>query len=349
MRLTCPNCAAQYEVPEDVIPDEGRDVQCSNCGETWFQASAKSLAAEATVKSAPASEDDEAAAAEPTRDMSPDAPAADTSEEGERLPDAAEGDESVAHGDEEAEEHSPQAAPSADEGATVADEDAEPNSQPATPKRKIDPEISKILREEAEREAALRSARRAPIETQAELGLDSGNGAEHPSSSARQTEEEPTPDPRDDIAEDTEEALRDRQFRDRMARLRGEPQPSQFSTSGVGNVGGTTASPPGDTGSRANLLPEIDDVSPALSQNETDQTPLDDMGEPEAIAAKPSGFGRGFLLAVCLFVIAGLVYANAPAIAARLPQADPVLNAYVAWVDSLRLWLDDQVRALISS
>lgn len=37
MRLTCPNCGAQYEVPDDVIPDDGRDVQCSNCGTTWFQ------------------------------------------------------------------------------------------------------------------------------------------------------------------------------------------------------------------------------------------------------------------------------------------------------------------------
>jgi len=37
MRLTCPNCGAQYEVPDEVIPDEGRDVQCSNCGDTWYQ------------------------------------------------------------------------------------------------------------------------------------------------------------------------------------------------------------------------------------------------------------------------------------------------------------------------
>ncbi|MCO8145517.1 zinc-ribbon domain-containing protein [Rhodovulum tesquicola] len=37
MRLICPNCNAQYEVDAAVIPDEGRDVQCSNCGHTWFQ------------------------------------------------------------------------------------------------------------------------------------------------------------------------------------------------------------------------------------------------------------------------------------------------------------------------
>jgi len=37
MRLICPNCDAQYEVPDDVLPVVGRDVQCSNCGQTWFQ------------------------------------------------------------------------------------------------------------------------------------------------------------------------------------------------------------------------------------------------------------------------------------------------------------------------
>ena len=44
MRIACPNCGAQYEVPDEVIPAEGRDVQCSNCGDTWFQAHADQLA-----------------------------------------------------------------------------------------------------------------------------------------------------------------------------------------------------------------------------------------------------------------------------------------------------------------
>ena len=37
MRLVCPNCDAEYEVDASVIPDSGRDVQCSNCGTAWFQ------------------------------------------------------------------------------------------------------------------------------------------------------------------------------------------------------------------------------------------------------------------------------------------------------------------------
>ncbi|MCK5500021.1 MAG: zinc-ribbon domain-containing protein, partial [Tritonibacter mobilis] len=54
MRLICPNCGAQYEVPEDVIPENGRDVQCSNCGDTWFQPSAQMLADQDEAKTAPA-------------------------------------------------------------------------------------------------------------------------------------------------------------------------------------------------------------------------------------------------------------------------------------------------------
>ena len=36
MLIKCPNCNAQYEVPNDIIPAAGRDVQCSSCSKTWF-------------------------------------------------------------------------------------------------------------------------------------------------------------------------------------------------------------------------------------------------------------------------------------------------------------------------
>lgn len=64
MRLVCPNCDAEYEVDASLIPDSGRDVQCSNCGHTWFQAAA-------------AAEDDEPAgeAAPPVAAQTPPAPA----------------------------------------------------------------------------------------------------------------------------------------------------------------------------------------------------------------------------------------------------------------------------------
>ena len=57
MRLTCPSCGAQYEVPDDVIPEDGRDVQCSNCGNTWFQDHDASTTPEALAAEAAAPKD----------------------------------------------------------------------------------------------------------------------------------------------------------------------------------------------------------------------------------------------------------------------------------------------------
>ena len=37
MRIICPNCSVQYEIADDLIPSNGREVQCSNCGRTWYQ------------------------------------------------------------------------------------------------------------------------------------------------------------------------------------------------------------------------------------------------------------------------------------------------------------------------
>lgn len=37
MRLICPNCDAQYEIDGALVPVKGRDVECSACGQVWFQ------------------------------------------------------------------------------------------------------------------------------------------------------------------------------------------------------------------------------------------------------------------------------------------------------------------------
>lgn len=47
MRLICPNCDAQYEIDSGLIPETGRDVQCSDCGHVWFQVPESALVAAA--------------------------------------------------------------------------------------------------------------------------------------------------------------------------------------------------------------------------------------------------------------------------------------------------------------
>ncbi len=101
MRLTCPNCGAQYEVPDKVIPPKGRDVQCSNCDTSWFFAHP-----------------------DPLMRAEPDLRAS---------------------------------------SASFLDDDPadEVKAPPAPPRRKLDPSVSAILQQEAERETRLRSRDRA--------------------------------------------------------------------------------------------------------------------------------------------------------------------------------------------
>lgn len=39
VRITCPSCAACYEILRSHIPESGRDLECSDCGNVWFQVS----------------------------------------------------------------------------------------------------------------------------------------------------------------------------------------------------------------------------------------------------------------------------------------------------------------------
>lgn len=140
MRLICPNCGAQYEVADDVIPTAGRDVQCSNCGHTWFEQPGASEAAEAgePLPPPPATEIEQEAAAEP--------------------------------------EPAPPVPPAAEPTAVAMADDLPPADPPASDPQRSDPlpdetvlasgmarrglsaGLAEMLREEAEREAAARAA-----------------------------------------------------------------------------------------------------------------------------------------------------------------------------------------------
>ncbi len=151
MRLVCPNCGAQYEVDASLIPDAGRDVQCSNCGHTWFQRPTESR----TIRPAPAEGEN-----------TPQEDAAIAPESDGTTPAAAAGAEAPPEPEPEA-DPGPEAEP--DEAAAAARQKPEP--------RPLDEEVAGILREEAEREAAARAAEAAAgLETQAELGLSETSG-----------------------------------------------------------------------------------------------------------------------------------------------------------------------------
>lgn len=157
MRLICPNCSAQYEVPADLIPDEGRDVQCSNCQETWFQTHPDTelqTDVAQTLKEHFAQTEPEAAAVPPESDAVSEPDPID--DEFERALDQ--------------------------ELDTITEDDPEITPAPAImherSKREIDPSVADILREEAQREREQRAAE--TFEHQDEFALDTDEPTSDP-------------------------------------------------------------------------------------------------------------------------------------------------------------------------
>ncbi|MDA0961846.1 MAG: zinc-ribbon domain-containing protein [Proteobacteria bacterium] len=254
MRLTCPNCGAQYEVPDDVIPEDGRDVQCSNCGTTWFQTHPSAAAlAEGGLR----------------RSIDP-------------LPD--------------------------EDGDGDGDDIPPPPPRSEAPARSVTPDAADILRQEAEYEARMRREEAGGIETQPDLGLD-------------------------EAADDIER--RARQARERMARLKG-PGAAVAAQPAVE----TAPVPPG---SRRDRLADIDEINSSLrARAEPAERPTET--DPTKTVPRRSGFARGFSVSLIVVVLGVLAYANAPLVSATVPQADPALNAYVVFIDGLRLQLDALVQ-----
>lgn len=295
MRLICPNCDAQYEVPDEVMPPDGRDVQCSNCGHTWFQVHPDH--AEASEEDAP---DDD--------DVSVD----DTSPSD--IDDDLDGQEMTIAPDETEEETY--------EEETLKDTEDAPAPPSAQQPRGVDPAVADILREEAAREARARAEEQESLETQPDLGLG---------------------EPADDEA-----TRRAREARSRMAKIRGEFLTDEDDYDEEPDATDAAIAATVAMGSRRDLLPDIEEINSTLRSQSDRQGMADssarDSGEEMPQQVRRGGFRRGFTLTILLFALLALAYAYAPRIAASVPQAAPVLEKYVASVDTARLWLDRQVR-----
>jgi hypothetical protein len=144
-------------VPADVIPAEGRDVQCSNCQETWFQThpdTEPQTDVAQTLKEHFAQTEPEAAPVPPQTDAVSEPDPID--DEFERALNQ--------------------------ELDTIAEDDPESSPAPAIThersKREIDPSVADILREEAQREREQRAAE--TFEHQDEFALDTDEPTSDP-------------------------------------------------------------------------------------------------------------------------------------------------------------------------
>jgi len=324
MRLTCPNCGAQYEVDGNMIPDDGRDVQCSACGQTWFQLpegaeipEAESPAESREPRPEPETDPEPESYAEPEAAF--DEPAEEVDASGavrtaaEAAPDEEEaaprdeiaqpGDDNWAEDDDdgfddefdEDDRYKPEeVAEATDAGPTTApDTPSAPADAPVPPSQRLDETVLTVLREEAEREAEARRAEQAQaLETQPELGL---------------TEGEDTPDRRG--------------VRAHVARMRGEDSDRD-----------EDALP----GSRGDLLPDIDQLNSTL-RPASEHAEAAEVADPVVVEAQHRrGFRWGFTLMIVIAALLAIGYVFAPQIAQEAPVLEPAVVGYVDSVNSVR-------------
>ena len=210
----------------------------------------------------------------------------------------------------------PPAAPAEDAAVLAAALKAEPSKaalEPTLPsdppRRTLDDNLMAILREEAEREAAARRSEGSAIETQPDLGLAAP----------------PAPPPSVPPATGSlAGAAR------RIAQMQGidpdAPPPA-----------------PPRPATRRDLLPDIEEINSSLKGSETPVTAMGD--ERPGAAAEARGFRSGFALALFVAVMLLAAYVAAPQIKGQIPALAGGMDAYVAGVDGLRLWLDGAMRA----
>ncbi len=323
MRLICPNCGAQYEVDDSVIPDSGRDVQCSDCGTAWFQKGAAAVAAEAEARriavvaaaskgtamewaetSRLAGDTEDATPAPPAQETAPAEPAvAETVAEAEV--------ETVAETVAEVEpEPVPPAAP-----ATAEETAPEPEPQIVFKRRAIDETTLNVLREEAEREA---KARR-----------DEQGGALH-----RPVAPEP-------------EAAAERSLQARAAPEVAAVVPSVPEPAAAAMPAPAPEAAPSedDRHSRKELLPDIEQIKSTLRSTSDRAGDVDARDAPDYQRRQRASFRTGFVLALAVIAALSALYVLAPEIVTAMPGTEGLMAAYVGAVDGLRLWLHDATLA----
>lgn len=352
MRITCPNCGAQYEVDEALIPDAGRDVQCSNCGKGWFQPKdAEPAAAEAEVESeetAVGSEEHGAAEEPETPEVAQAAP----TEEPESQ------DVAQAGAAEETDTHDvAQAAPAEEEMAEAEVESAAGNEDRAEAELEAtEPEVVEPEIREAEAEAAAEPDEAVHFEeTRKEDHAAPASETPPPSdtmSDDMEDEEAPGPSiplpPRKTdenvLAVLREEAEREiAQRRNEAASLESQPdlgltEPAERKTqpgAAEAAAGAAVAA-----GARRDLLPDIDEINSTLRSDADRAGTHREETDEGVVSERRRGFRLGFGLMILLVAVLIGLYVAAGWLAASVPALEPFLIAYVDWANGLGEWLD---------
>lgn len=344
MRLVCPSCEAKYEVPDDAIPDTGRDVQCANCNHSWFQMRPRSGAVAPSIADPDEAEPAEAEGqvVEATTSAAPENDAAPPETEAAISP-------------------APAAVGKAEAGADLASGPAEPETEAEAVASDAgslagDPPAA------AEAEEPVVEIMAAKVEAAPEADPDTEADIAEAYSAVDGAPEAVESGTAPGLAayavdESVLAILREEAEREATAR-RAEASPLETQP-GLGIDSALGAKPTlvavaldsdGDPGTKASarrdLLPDVEEINSTLRPSEQ---PGDEDGGAAGFA-NPVREGRGsfrsgFLLVMTFSILGAAIYIGAPRLSEMIPSlADPLIS-YVKAVDALRQSLDGLMRS----
>lgn len=349
MRLVCPNCEAKYEVPEDAIPETGRDVQCANCGHAWYQMRPRSGAMDAGA--AP---------------VAPPAPVVEPPQEPEIAPaaEAVPEVEVVAHEAPAAPEPAPveEVEPPAPEeiAATLAPVEPEPEAAVEievppvdaaidAPDAAVVPPVNEIV-EPAPAVEDVSATEAETVAAEAEVVEDvmpSSEGEAPPAAAPIAAAAAAYAVDDSVLAILREEAEREAEARKvEAARLETQTElgieaaipPARPAAIAVDTVSGDGLADD-KLAARRTRLPDVEEINSTLRPSETSEADTVETSQGQPVEAR-SSFRSGFLLVLSVAILASAIYGSADAIAGLIPALAEPLKAYVGFIDSLRLHLD---------
>ncbi len=372
MRLICPNCDAQYEVGDGVIPLDGRDVQCSNCGQTWFQSHPQVQAEIEAMETdlALAGEDD---LTDPDEEFAPGGVAPEVPVAPPEPTPPAE----ALVGVESAESGTDDTAEPAE--AATAEPVVDAGAEPVAP-------VASTPQDEAAEEAVHEARDGEPADEPQDWGPV---GPASATDAAVDTETVAAAGPvsgepkRRSLDEAVLSVLREEADREARARraaaiagletqadlnlpappatkvmpglqtdiLTGRrPRPVAGAMAATEPMAADEKPEAAHRSSRRDLLPDIEEINSTLRAS-TDKGRggvADILGEGPDREGR-GGFRRGFTLMLAFAVVLAAIYLLAPKISAQVPALDPAVKAYVATVDAGRLWLDGVMKSTLES
>ncbi|MBM7066326.1 zinc-ribbon domain-containing protein [Actibacterium sp. 188UL27-1] len=363
MRLTCPSCGAQYDVDDHVMPSDGRDVQCSSCGHTWFQqpeAKERDLAAELGLSpKAFKSRRSDDEAAEPTKP-------AESVPKNLFIQRVREMTQTNSWDAEAPVAVAPSAVPSLSDDESGGQDDDAPVARPE--RRKVDSKVMEILREEAEREQAERAKERhlravpdpEPLpEPDAEPVSEPQPEIEAPTDEVPEPADEtdladvPPPQPKPIPTEREPGKRPSDKLGAAIAQAATEPKEQPEDGAAVAAAAALTRR----TAARSELLPDVEELNSTL-QSAGVSTDPDREARSAAVELlkiqqhrmkRARGFRLGFGGSLIIVTALLVLYLHAPTVVQTVPQLEASLVQYVDLVNQGRVWLDQLVTNAVTA